>query len=435
MKCVMLVANHFADSAWVDPRVNKEARALLAAGHEVVVLGTGKYGQNPARSEIKDGLPIIRKPTILHRIFARFRRRSTSSAPTSRNRQVHYNTDAPAWRTRIVSHALQILADVNQLLFCLAVLPEAIRQKADVYEGHDFNGLMPAYLAARLTGAKLVYNSHELWTECARPVPYSRLHRAIVAWTEKTMARRCDVVIAVTESVGQILGERYGITAPLVVPNVHPYVQVARSAEIRSQLTGGAEKKVAIFVGKISPTRGVAEIVDAARYLDDSVLVAIAGDGPLRSALEQRVKEEHLDSRVRFLGWIPFDNILLYIASADVGISPSAARSRSSLNNYYSLDNKSFQYILCGIPVIGNDQPEKRRLVERYGVGAIYDESDPTDLARTIERVLSNSGEYEAMCGRCREAARTELNWEVVSRRYVAALEDIVTAKGGFKRA
>ena len=70
MKVAFLTANQFTDESWTDPRVYKPAQVLLQAGHEVVVLGTGKYGQVPPPQEVKDGIRVIRRPTLMHRLYA-----------------------------------------------------------------------------------------------------------------------------------------------------------------------------------------------------------------------------------------------------------------------------------------------------------------------------------------------------------------------------
>jgi len=72
-----------------------------------------------------------------------------------------------------------------------------------------------------------------------------------------------------------------------------------------------------------------------------------------------------------------------------------------------------------------SDHPEKRRLVEERGIGAAFDERDPRDIARVITRLLSDPAAYEAMRARCQKVGREELNWEVISKRFVAAIEHL----------
>ena len=176
-----------------------------------------------------------------------------------------------------------------------------------------------------------------------------------------------------------------------------------------------------IYAGFLDYGKGLPQLVDAAQYLE-RVVVALVGDGVLRPALEARVKEKGLQDRVRFIGWIKPDELPAYVASADLGVSPIEGKW---LNYYHNLDNKFFTYVMGGIPLAVSDQPEKRQLIEQYGIGATFDETDPRDIARVIIRLLSDPVQYEAMRANCRKAARGALNWEVVSRQYVSALEKL----------
>ena len=338
-------------------------------------------------------------------------------------RNVHYeHAPANAFSSRVQAHALQFLHDLNTQLFCAAILPEAVRQKADVYVGRGLEALAPAYLAAQANRAKLVYDSLELWTERVRTVPYGPLHKAAVAWVEKRMCRRCDLVTTVTPSLAAIMAERYGIAEPMVIPNTYySYAPLSPSPDIRQRLTDHDDHHVAIYAGFLQPGKGLECLIDAAQYLQ-GMTVAIVGDGVLRPALEARVREKRLEDRVRFVGWVKTDELPAYAASADVGVSPMQG---TSINYYYGGDYKLYLYIIAGIPLAVSNHPERKRLVEQYGIGATFDEADPHDIARVITDLLSDPAAYQGMRERCQKVGREELNWEVVSQRFVAAIEQL----------
>ena len=423
MKVAILAVSHVRDETFVDPRTSKEADALVRAGHQVVILGTGKEGKDLPKHEVKDGVIIIRQVTILQRLYNWLVKGSPTPGLQGDKALLSLRENGS---TNFVSKLLirfsMLRHNLNVWLFYLTVIPEAVRQNADVYVGYDLPGLRPAYLAARLTGARLVYDSAELWTERVRGIPYRRLQKMLVAWQEKTLCRRCDLVVTMSHSVARILGERYSIPKPLVVLNVHPYVETMFSPEIHAQLTGGANQRVVIYVGFLDYGKGLKQLVDAAQYLE-GVTIAIVGDGVLRPVLESKVKEKGLEDRVRFVGWVTRDEVPVYVASADAGVSPIEGKW---LNYYHNLDNKVFDYIMAGIPLAVSNQPEKRHLVEEYGIGVTFDETDPRDIARAISSLFSDPVEYETMRANCRKAAREKFNWEVVSQRYVSAVEKLI---------
>ena len=418
MKVAILIANHYTCAVWTDPRVEKQAKALLAAGHDVVVLATGKNGETLPRNETKDGIHIIRCLSPLQRLYNRaYRRDSAESQPPQ-------TEDEKKTGIGLIDRFLMLRHNLNLLYFYFAAVLEAMRQRADVYVGHDLTGLRPAYVAARLTGARVAYDSRELWVERTRSAPYRSWQKRFVAWQEKLLSRRCDLVIVVSQSTGEILAKRYNIPQPMLIPNVQPFTEAVPSAEMRKRLNGGTDRRIAVFVGFFDPGRGVEQLVEAARYLDDTTCFALLGDGVLRPELEARAKNDNLGERVRFIGWVTPDELPQYLASADLGVSPMSPNA--SRNNYYSLDNKSFQYIMAGLPLIVNEQPEKRRLVEQYQIGIVFDETDPRDIARAIQSALADPVRYEQMRANCLKVAREELNWDIMSKRYVTAIEALV---------
>lgn len=424
MKVVMLVANNFTDDVWTDPRVSKEAQALLMAGHEVVVVASGKYGRPAPRAETKDGVRIIRRMTLLHTLYGVAARIKKPRMPAGEKRTaVYYDRGVRGLRARFTVRVLQFLYDLNNLLFCPAVLAAAVRERGAIYVGHDLNALPPAWFAARLTGARLIYNSHELWTERVRSVPYGRLHRAIVSRIERVLVRRCDMLIAVSDSVAEELARRYSVAKPMVIPNVHPFVESQARPEIRERLTGGREGRVVIYVGYLDRGKGLEQLIEAAQYLP-GVVISIVGDGVLKPALEALTRAQGVEDRVHFVGWVRPEDLPLYVASADLGVTPLQS---SSLNYYFNIDNKFFHYIAAGIPLASSRQPDKTRIIEQYRIGTTFDETDPRDIARAISELISDPVEYSAMRSRCLAAAKETLNWGVVAGRYVAALEGLST--------
>jgi glycosyltransferase involved in cell wall biosynthesis len=74
---------------------------------------------------------------------------------------------------------------------------------------------------------------------------------------------------------------------------------------------------------------------------------------------------------VHFQPAVPPGEVLRHTQGADVGIHGG---ENVCLSYYYSLPNKVFEYVLAGVPVLGNDWPEIRRLVVGEGCGWVVEE-------------------------------------------------------------
>jgi glycosyltransferase involved in cell wall biosynthesis len=414
----MIVKNQFTDGQFTDPRVCNEAMTLLGEGHTVTVLATGKYGLNLQKRTVQDGISVIRHqfiPRLYGSILTLLRRLRGAG------KLGHMTGKDPSEIRRIEGHLIHLALELYTFVFWFNVLEEAVKQRADVYHAHDFDALVPAYLASRVNNAKLVYDSHELWLENERLAPYLPLQKPMLWLLEKALTRRADLVITVSDPIAEELTTRYGIERPLVLLNCPKYKEVQPSAETQCSLRSTGGKKMALFIGKLVRNRGLEQLIESAQYLREAEVV-IVGDGLLRQSLEEKVKEMHLENKVRFSGWIPHKNLLAYTASADVGVEPTQS---NCLSYRYALGNKIFEYLMAGLPIAVSDQPQRRQIVEKYGVGEVFDEKDPRSIAQAIDSIVSDEERYRKMRQRVRLSAREEFNWEVQAKKLVEAYEKL----------
>ncbi|HEX6702861.1 MAG TPA: glycosyltransferase, partial [Gaiellaceae bacterium] len=82
----------------------------------------------------------------------------------------------------------------------------------DVVHANDLDTLPAAWLLARASGARLVYDAHELYTEQEPDPP--RLHRAVARGLEGALARRADAVVTVSEPIADELQHRFRLPLP-----------------------------------------------------------------------------------------------------------------------------------------------------------------------------------------------------------------------------
>src|SRR5207302_1712251 len=85
--------------------------------------------------------------------------------------------------------------------FGMRTLPRAIAYRADVYHAHDLNNLEVAYRAAKASGAKLVYDAHELFPEMANR--WVRLKRRAWRRLEGRLLPEADLAITVNELIAE----------------------------------------------------------------------------------------------------------------------------------------------------------------------------------------------------------------------------------------
>jgi len=319
---------------------------------------------------------------------------------------------------RLVSPQLQVLA--MNFRFAAA----AAERRPDVIVAHDLNTLLAGLLVKSLTGAALVYDSHELFLERNIGTRSRWRDRMIWAPIERAAIGRCDAVMSVAEGICIHLARQYGIPQPSLVRNVQPWEPAApRSRLLSDELRIAHEKSVVVYAGAITINRGLEQMIDAAPLLDGSVFVIMGptSNPAYRRKLEALAAERGvLGTSVYFRDAVPMQSVTQYLASSDLTIVPT---QNCCLSYYYESSNKIFHSLMAGIPLVMSDHIEKRLIVERYGVGRLFDETDPKDIARVVNEALHDRQAWVEMHERCLDAGR-ELNWE----REEARLRDLYAA-------
>ena len=350
----------------VTRRILQEAHSLHDAGYEVSIL-TRSPDDRDERGTV-DGLPVEwvavkgRDPRFgwLYRL-----------AGVSRGTQA-----AALWSVLSGRHT-----------FTMRALPRAAGYRADIYHAHDLNNLEVAYRAARKTGAKLVYDAHELFPEIANR--WVRMRKGYWSRLEGRLLPRADLAITVNELIADEMARRYHVRPPLVVlncPDPPPeFDPTARYDLLRERAGLQVDTPIVLYQGWMSEGRGLENLVRAAPMLRDGAVVVFMGYGEYQSALG-RLAAEVGGARVHFIPAVPQRDLLAYCASADVGVIPYQA---VDLNNYYTSPNKLFDFIQAGLPIVASDLPFLRKVIVGHGLGVVARLDRPEDYARALNEVLA----------------------------------------------
>ena len=359
-----------------DYRVYREARILADAGYEVTVVGITFKG-GPCL-EGWEGIKVLRIP---------LRKRS--------------------------SLKLQYGAFWLRLFFWLRKI------KAHVFHAHDLDALLPTFFAAKMHRAKLVYDSHEYWTEMATVVS-RRIIRSIWRTMERLLIRGVDRTITVSPSIAEALSEQYALRNLSVLRNIPYYRRPEESSKIRSLLQIPEERKILLYQGGMLFGNGLENTIDAMKHINGAVLVLL-GDGPMEGALKEKVRSEELSDCVKFLPRVPFQELHSYTCSAHIGLCAIKGTGKSF---YFSSPNKLFEYLMAGLPVIASDFPEMRKVVLGAKVGLVVDPED-IDALRWAMTELLNNEERHARCRRRCLAVAQKYCWEKEAPKLVALYKEL----------
>lgn len=385
-----------------DPRVRKEAATLVNAGYSVAVIGF------KIDKAIKDS-DLFEPGYIVVRV-------DVSAISSLINKLTIYLSYRKKTRFRV--KLVLALQHIKKLCHCIYLIFGAARFKANVYHAHDLDTLLAAYWARSRNKGKLVYDSHELWTE--QRENSSVIFKRFFGLIENFFLKKVDTVITVNNSIAEELEHRYNIPRPHVLRNFSPHKNCS--------VTGPTTEKVKVlYHGGYSAGRGLEELIMSVVFWDHSTDLFLRGYGPIEDSLRDIALRNDLSDRIHFLPPVSMETLIEEAAFAHIGIMPYKS---TCLNNLYSLPNKLFEYMMAGLAVVASDLPEIRRLNDEASFGLLFDPDSPESIAETVNRLARD----KALLEHCRMNAlrwsRSVGNWETESKKLVAIYRDLIGQQG-----
>jgi glycosyltransferase involved in cell wall biosynthesis len=192
-------------------------------------------------------------------------------------------------------------------------------------------------------------------------------------------------VMTVSDSIALQYETEYGIK-PMTIRNCS-----RESVDImpfsRKELGLNEDHLLLILQGTgINVDRGGEELIDAIGGVDN-VSLLIVGSGNMVTDLKEKVSKMDLSQRVKFYPKLPWELMMRYTKTADVGVSLD---KDTNINYRFSLPNKIFDYISAGIPVIAGDLPEVSKIVKELNCGVIIPKISPEVIVKFILEIKEN---------------------------------------------
>lgn len=277
--------------------------------------------------------------------------------------------------------------------------------KCKILVANDLDTLLPNTLVSRLRHKKLVYDSHEYFCGILEVIERPFVHKCWLA-IEKFCFPKLKNITTVSQSIANQYKKEYGKEVR-VIRNI-PLKKHFTLTETRESLGLPINKKIGILQGNgLHRDRGIEELIEAMPFVNDMLLL-IVGSGAVIPLVKQRVKELHLEEKVRFVPRVAPEMLFNYTSLADIGISLD---KDASPNHHFSLPNKIFEYIHAGLPLLSSSLPERKRIIEQYDVGLIVDDLTPKALSVSLNAMIKDDYNLERWKANCHSAA-TELCWE-----------------------
>jgi len=379
----------------VDPRVEREARALAASGFLVHVIWTDpQLTKAGPQASIEWGANVTFEAL-------------------------------PMWAARFSEQFPGFLGR--------RLLKAALAHRPFAFHGHDLNTALVVLTAARRTGAHAVCDFHEWYSENVTFAPLSGVYKphspsqkAVYRWLERLSFRHGSALVTVCDSIAdemaRDLGDgRLGVAVVRNIPD--------RSREpsrtyppLRQQYSIPDSQFALLWQGGVGPSRMIEPVVEALAHAPGCTLVIrgpeIETYGPGYATIAARIGAS---DRLILAPAVPSRDVVAAGRGADAGVwtLPNLCK-----NFTYALPNKIFEYMASGLPVVVAHYPEAKRLVETHEVGLDFDPYDPRSIAAAINRLSEDKPLRDRLAANT-GAALTRLDADAEWRKLVALYDGL----------
>jgi glycosyltransferase involved in cell wall biosynthesis len=324
--------------------------------------------------------------------------------------------------------------------------------KMDVICAIDLDTILPCYFVSLLRNKKRVYDAHELFTEMKEIVS----RPLILKWwmtVERFAVPKFKNGYTVNQSLVDELNRRYGVVYAVVrnMPVVEKSKVKSKKSKEESdggemtddsvqltdgswQLTGAPEEltgdglevtviPIIIYQGAVNEGRSFETLIPAMREVNAKLL--ICGEGNFFEQTRSLIREYKVENRVHLRGYVAPDELKSITPTARIAVMLFEA---TGMNQYHSLSNRFFDYIMAGVPQVCVNYPEYKAINDKYHIALMIDDTQPETIANALNRLLSDDSLHRQLRENCL-IARETLNWSSEEKKLIEFYQKLISRK------
>lgn len=267
------------------------------------------------------------------------------------------------------------------------------RERPDCVYCHDYySSLLCRLLLNKKYCKRIIYDAHELIIpEEGHPMD-SR--QRIYYKLEKSIVKKVDLVISASRERSEMMKQHYNLsTTPLAINNISqltisdgsPTKETLKSLEAFFAKPG----VTVVYAGVVTKSRRIGQLLDAVISLAPMFKLLVVGNGDALGDLRQ--KAESVPELVSaFTGAVPYKSLGAILSRCDIGFLYYPV---DTLNNTYCASNKIYEYASVGLPMLANENPTVKQILEKTLIGLSND-----NFAEGLQIISAEVEKYKNNC-------------------------------------
>lgn len=261
----------------------------------------------------------------------------------------------------------------------------------------DLDTILACLAASAIRNTKRIYDAHEYFTgqkEIIRRPAIQRVWKAIEGFAVPYF----QAGYTVNTKLASLFREQYGVS----------YV-VIRNIPIKytlEQLDNQYIEKFILYQGAVNEGRCFEQLIPAMKWVNAPLY--IVGGGNFMEQTARLIRHYHLEHKIFLKGYLPPDRLRLLTQQATIGVT---LFEPNGINQYYSLANRFFDYMMAGTPQICVNYPLYAELNELYGFAEMIPDTHPLTIGEALNKLLTDTVVYQQLRLNCLKT-REILHWE-----------------------
>jgi glycosyltransferase involved in cell wall biosynthesis len=300
----------------------------------------------------------------------------------------------------------RILDYVSFMVSAVGVSPRVQAPDLVISTSPQFFSACAAFLISRMKQVPFVFELRDIWPESIKAVGAMKdsLVIRILERIELFLYRKAAAVVSVTRSFKENLIHRgideekiHVITNGVDLDRFQPR---KKDADLVDRY-GLAGKFVAGYIGTHGMAHALETILDAAKDMKDrpggdDFRFILLGNGARKAVIMEKAKTMGLDN-VIFIDSVPKAEVVRYWSLLDVSI----IHLRKTILFTTVIPSKLFECMGMGIPVLHGVMGESAQIVEKEGVGLLFEPENKDALCQNLLKMKNDPALYQTFKANC----------------------------------
>jgi len=176
---------------------------------------------------------------------------------------------------------------------------------------------------------------------------------------------------------------------------------------------GWNEKTIIMAAARLIERKGVAYLIEAFHRVlerEPDTRLMIAGEGPERARLEERVESLGLSKTVAFLGVVPYREVPSYYAASDIFVH---------IPTYEAMPHVIYEAMATGKPVVASKVGGIVEVIEDGKDGLLVEPKDPEGTAEAVIRLIQDRSLGRRLGRAAIDKIEKRYTWDIIANKYL----------------